>query len=540
MASFDAKQRLVEDLFSRAPSKTKWAEEMAGFASGLTGASEYELDKLDPLSEQELTRIFPRASATVMKDPLTLQDKQRIHDNIRRDPYTGIALFTYCYFMLGPESNITMGLNKKYANEQRKKEQMQFIQNNAEYLDILEDIMNRDDDMDLQTRKLQLVFQGSAFGRSVMIKQYDKRLLPCRLIPLSPTRLGRVWIDRKTWEFLGVEYNDYSRDHRILLAKDIIHYENNDMMITPRSRYYGMSMLESTMALGERNRVANEIAMPEIMRKDWHPLITVRVNTGSQTKLNQVRDMFSMPGKNYVYNDDIEVNVHPIPHDLDKLQSAIENGAKDINRALTVPQGIGWSYDPNHATMENSLLAWYNGVLAFKRSHLDSVLWLQLYKPQLETIWTERQMSQMRLLDMSGMVNQLVQNAEQQQQQQENGNGKPALPFRITTEFKNIKTTGFLELSSALLGWEAAGIITPEIARTEGGLGQYNDDMAEHEQKQSLLPNNLLSQEQTMMGMMGQQQQGQGIQGVNPINVSTGQTAVSGLPSGQPHASTSG
>ena len=248
-----------------------------------------------------------------------------------------------------------------------------------------------------------------------------------------------------------------------------------------------------------------------------------------------------MPGKNYVYNDDIEVNVHPIPHDLDKLQSAIENGAKDINRALTVPQGIGWSYDPNHATMENSLLAWYNGVLAFKRSHLDSVLWLQLYKPELETIWTERQMSQMRLLDMSGMVNQLVQNAEQQQQQGQengNGNGKPALPFRITTQFKDIKTTPFLELSSALLGWEAAGIITPEIARTEGGLGQYNDDMAEHEQKQSLLPNNLLQQEQTMMGQpQGQQQKGLGIPGAQPINSPTGTPSA---PNAQPHASTSG
>jgi hypothetical protein len=248
--------------------------------------------------------------------------------------------------------------------------------------------------------------------------------------------------------------------------------------------------------------------------------------------------MFSMPGKNYVYNDDIEVTVHPIPHDLDKLQSAIENGAKDINRALTVPQGIGWSYDPNHATMENSLLAWYNGVLAFKRSHLDSVMWLQLYKPQLETIWGERQMSQMRLAtDMSTVVNQLVQKAE------DLNNGKPPLPFRITTEFKNIKTTGFLELSSALLGWEAAGIITPEIARTEGGLGQYNDDMAEHEQKQAMLPNNLLTQEQGMMMTaqgQGQGQQGQGIGGLNPVNTSTGQSALSRLPSGQVHASTTG
>jgi hypothetical protein len=132
------------------------------------------------------------------------------------------------------------------------------------------------------------------------------------------------------------------------------------------------------------------------------------------------------------------------------------------------------------------------------------------------------------------MVNQLVQKAEDLN----NNNGKPPLPFRITTEFKNIKTTGFLELSSALLGWEAAGIITPEIARTEGGLGQYNDDMAEHEQKQALLPNNLLTQEQAMM--TGQTTQPQGIAGVNPINVSTGQSAISALPSGQPHAAASG
>jgi hypothetical protein len=171
--------------------------------------------------------------------------------------------------------------------------------------------------------------------------------------------------------------------------------------------------------------------------------------------------------------------------------------------------------------MENSLLSWYNGVLAFKRSHLDSVLWLQLYKPQLEKIWNDRQMLQM--VDTTAMYNSLIQRAEQ------DALGRPQLPFRITTEFKNIKTTGFLELSSALLGWQAAGIINNEIALKEGGLGQYVDDMAEEAQKKVTLGNNLLAQDQAMM-------QSPGIQGVVPINVSTGQTAVTGLPSGQPHA----
>jgi hypothetical protein len=518
VAEINPKADFITDLLSRSPSKTLWAEEL------LTGGSEYELEKVEPLSEDELKKIWPNANATTMKDPLASSDKQRIHDNIRRDPSTAIALFTYCYFMLSPETTITMGLNRLYANEQRKKEHMDEILNNSEYLDILEDIMNRDQELHLRSRQLQLIFQGAAFGRAVAIKKYDKRNnLPCQLIPLSPTRLGRVYVD-KDWTFRGVEYLDYSRDKRILLAKDIIHYENNDMMITPRSRYYGMSMLEPMMAIGERNRVINDIAIPELTRKHWAPIYLVRVNTGSQTKLNEVRNTFSMPGKTLVHNDDITVTqVDVVPH-LDMLNACLENGNKDNFRGMTVPQGIGWPEDPNHATMENSLLSWYNGVLAFKRSQFDEVMWDQWYKPQLEIIWSQRQMTDFSLMDVASQVNQLVQKAES------DALGKPALPFRITTEFKNIKTTGFLELSSALLGWQAAGIINKEIALKEGGLGQYIDDMAEEDQKQVTLGNNLLQQEQAM--------QGQGIAGVQPINSQTGQSAVSQLPSGQPHATT--
>jgi len=474
-----------EDIFSKVPSMTDWTREALQGA-----ASQYELEKLTPLSEKELKRIFPEATATVMRDPLTTQDKTRIHDNIRRDPYTGIALFTYCYFMLGPDSTITLGLNKRYANEERKADAMAAIQDNAEYLDLIEDVMQRDDAMDLQQRKLQLVFQGAAFGRSVAIKKYDKQNLPCDLIPLSSTRLGRVYVDRD-WKFIGVEYNDYTRDKRILLAKDIVHYENNDMMITPRSRYYGMSMLEPIMAIGERNRVANEIAMPEIMRKMWAPILLIKVNSGSQTRINQIRDIFSMPGKTQIYNDEIEVTQVALQHDLEKLQTAVENGAKDEFRACTVPQGIGWSYDPNHATMENSLLAWYNGVLAFKRSHLDSVMWLQFYKPQLETIFENRMVA--RIPETGGLVDYLVQNAQTLQ-----GNERPDLPFRITTQFNNIKTTGFLDQSSALLGWYDAGIINKEIALKEGGMEQYIDDMAEEDDKKVQLGANMLQAEMNM------------------------------------------
>jgi len=286
------------------------------------------------------------------------------------------------------------------------------------------------------------------------------------------------------------------------------------MLVTPRSRYYGMSMLESVMAIGERNRVANEIAMPEIMRKMWAPILLVKVNSGSQTKINQIRDIFSMPGKTQIYNDEIEVTQVPLQHDLEKLQQAIETGAKDEFRACTVPQGIGWSYDPNHATMENSLLAWYNGVLAFKRSQLDSVMWLQFYKPQLETIFENRMVA--RIPETGGLVDYLVQNAQTLQ-----GTQRPELPFRITTEFNNIKTTGFLDQSSALLGWYDAGIINKEIALKEGGMEQYIDDMAEEDSNKVQLGANMLQAEQQMgIGPMAQDvaAPGPAITGVIPAN----------------------
>ena len=70
-----------------------------------------------------------------------------------------------------------------------------------------------------------------------------------------------------------MEYNDYTTDKRILLAKDVLHYEENDFSITPNSRYYGMSLAEPSIAIGERNRAANEIAIPEIMKRYFTPLM---------------------------------------------------------------------------------------------------------------------------------------------------------------------------------------------------------------------------------------------------------------------------
>lgn len=488
LMTLDEKESTIENFFTRRPEATEWAQKYLG------GASLDELDQNAPVDEKQLRAIFPGAIATKMVDPLSATDKIRIHENVRRDGGTKLALSILSYFMLGKHTTISLGLPKRYANKARETAALQMIQNNDTYLDMLEEIMNRDDDLDMVQRQIGLIASAHAFGRSVLVRQYDKEGFPMRYIPLASARLGRVWVDRRDWKFLGVEYKDYTRNKRILLAKDIIHYEVDDWHITPNSLYHGMATAENVIAIGERNRVANETSMPEIIKSLWAPIMLVRTQgPRSAAKMREIISNFKR-GKTIFYNDDIEITVIPLTHDLEKLNLVTKDGEKAIMRAFTVPIGLAFEDDPNRATLEKSLQAWYDGPLKFKRSQFDQVMWKQHYKPQVE-----------RMMPV----------------------GQP-IPFRIETQFENIRTDSFLDMSSALLGWVNAGLLNGDIARTEANLGKYNDDMNAEALKKIQLGNDMVTQEMNNM-------QPPGVQGVKPI----GEVQDKGLPTGQIHAATS-
>ncbi len=493
LISLDEKASVIENFFTRRPEATEWATKYLG------GASVNELDQYAPIDEKQLRTLFPGASAVKMVDPLSRTDKIRIHENVRRDGATKTALAILSYFMLGKSTTISLGLSRRYANKEREMAALKMIQTNDDYLDMLEEIMNRDDDLDMIQRQIALIASGHAFGRSVLLRQYDSDGFPIRYIPLSSPRLGRIWIDRRTGNFLGVEYLEYTKTKRILLAKDIIHYEVDDWHITPNGLYHGMATAENILAIGERNRVANETSMPELIKSYWAPILLVR-STGPRNAatMRNIMNNFKR-GKTLFYNDDIEIEVLPLTHDLGLLNQVTKDGEKAILRAFTVPIGLVFEDDPNRATLEKSLQAWYDGPLKFKRSHFDQIMWKQHYKWQVE---------------------KMIQNSDRVVQVE----GEP-LPFRIETQFENIRTDSFLDMSSALLGWVSQGLLTGDIARTEANLGKYNDDMNAEAMKKQVLGNNMVTQE---MGM-----QAPGIQGVKPVNLPTDK----GLPTGQIHAS---
>jgi len=476
----------IEDYFTKSPQKTRWSEAILNSLKGASSAEALDyLDKIDPVSETQLKDIFPNASPTQMEDPLSTVTKTRLHDNVRRDPSTQRSLFFIVSFILGKNITLAFEPARKFATEERRDREVAAIQNNEQYLDILEDLMNRDEDIDLQTRLAELCFSAEAFGRAVQIKKYNRKGFPCKLIPLASTRLGRIWVDRKTWDFLGVEYLDYPRQQRILLAKDIIHYEVNDFHISPNSRYFGMPSTESTMSIAERNRAANEKAIPEIMGKMWAGTNIYKIlGAHSEQKINEIMTKVR-PGKDLYVNEDIEVQQVELKHDLDKIVNAVLEGSKDIYRGLTVPQTVAFQDLTNRATAEGQMIQWYESVLEFKRKQLNSVFWNQYYKPQLESIFETRDMN--RAAEGGSVLQYLETRAKTIDDMADHGEEyRQPIPFKVKFEFGDIRTTGFLDTASALLQFGDRHYLEPYMVREEAGLGRWNNDMKDVEMKRAL------------------------------------------------------
>lgn len=195
----------------------------------------------------------------------------------------------------------------------------------------------------------------------------------------------------------------------------------------------------------------------------WAPIMLVKSMARSQQTMRQLRDDFQT-GKTLFFNDDIEVTVIPLQHDLEKLMTTTKENEKAIFRGFTVPVGASFEDDPNRATLEKSLQAWYDGPLRFKRALFDQVMWKQWYKPQVE-----------KMLPVGSEI-----------------------PFRIVTEYENIRTDSFLDTSSSLLGWFNSGLINGDIARTEGNLGKWNDDMNAEALRKQTLGNDMVMQEMAL------------------------------------------
>jgi hypothetical protein len=255
-------------------------------------------------------------------------------------------------------------------------------------------------------------------------------------------RLGKVFLDKKTWQFLGVEYEDSNMNGVVhLKAEDLIYLPRRNYHITPDSLWYGTSDLEPVIHLSETNRLINQIDTKEIARAMWAPFTTIYVppDTDDATIEDIKRDFY--PGTVNFTTSDLKVESHQQKVDITGIIALRESNARQITRDLRIPSFVaGFEEITNRATAEEVMLAWTNSELATERTWLQDFIEPQWLDPILESVFGDEG----KIIDDIGKVT-----TERRE-------------FKLKLEFENVELETLKDKSEALLPMYDRALVTPE------------------------------------------------------------------------------
>lgn len=451
------------------------------------------------LSEFQMRKMYPYA--TPISNPLTYDFLARVHDNIRRDGAPRRCIKTITQFMLGRRQKPMLAVAEEYYSEDEEQFALNAIQQDPINKEVITQLCEIDKTVKARKQWKTLIFKGLAYGRSVLVKQYDNELLPKKLIPLASLRLGSVWVDRRDWTFLGVEYLDYNTSQRILQAPHIIHYEYDDIPLTPNAMYFGMPLLEGLTALIESNRITSEVVIPELSKKAFAPQqIIVVPDAKSKEKLAEIAALV-VPGKTTVLRKMIDLKTIDLVVDILMQTQKLKDVDQKVFRDSGVPLGIGFPSEPNKATFDEELNQWTEGQLTDMRTDLGDVLEPQWYIPNAKQLWANGKVFEQATAKLQ-MQQQQANPMQQEQPFQMPRTIIPKiekastdlwweplttnerlnatnikLPFDVKVEYTNIVIEGFVEKAAAIVAYINANVITPQIGLELAGLDRYKEEM---------------------------------------------------------------
>jgi len=226
------------------------------------------------------------------------------------------------------------------------------------------------------------------FGKACLVMLFNEDKIPIRLVPLSSYKIGRVFYDKKTFEFLGIEYLEIEGKQNILLASDIIYFPLNDHNVTPNSRYQGRSLLFPILSVAETNLVNRERNFPEIIRKRWASTLLVKTATRNtqrnQAVANQLNDN---AGNSAVIPDLVSAENIKIDTELKTLIEFANESDQKIFRDTELPsQAGGFLQISTTAEAAAELHVWAEATLEDMREFILDTLVKQWYNRNLRKI----------------------------------------------------------------------------------------------------------------------------------------------------------
>jgi len=311
--------------------------------------------------------------------------------------------------------------------------------------------------------KVQAAFtQSKVGGRAALLIQSDAQGVPENVKILNWKKLGTVYIDKDTWEFLGVGYADLP-EGEVYEAKHLIYFVNHDYHITPDSFLYGLSDLEPVMHVSETNRMLNEIDIKEGARSGWAPsgLIRFKSDISAEDARRFVRRF--MPGTLNSTTHEIELHQFDLKLDFNALIGARDANDRYIARVLNVPNPlIGFEAITNRATLQSILEAWQDSDLANDRTMLQNVLEPQWLNKLLAIKYSQIK----KLKEPIGLKGY-----------------SSLLPVKIKLEFENITFNTLEELAKAVVPLREHNLITTKKAAQILGFDDIEDELVAEEDR---------------------------------------------------------
>ena len=300
-----------------------------------------------------------------------------------------MAIEVLAQAILGDHFKIVIDVNDEFDSDEERKATLDALKNNEKLKSYKKEIDIINKDTKASTKLKALLIQSATFGSDAAILERDPTTnLPTSIKILPAMSLGRRFVDKKTWELIGLEYLDYKFPQSILKSEDLFYLAFRDYHMSPNTLHYGYSLFEKIIALSETNRVINQRNLPETNFRLWSPMLLIKMpNNVNQTVMNQMQDDIANGAGNAIVTNQ-QVNIDPVAINVSLQEMTTERSQNNLEiiRQLQMPELL---YNPdvmNRATSQELMEAWNVFVLRPYQTWIADVIQEQWIDPIIKVL----------------------------------------------------------------------------------------------------------------------------------------------------------
>ena len=339
--------------------------------------------------DKDIRRILGPNVSSAFKPTYSFEELIRFHESWREDGITSMAVEVLAQAILGDHFRTVIDVNDEFDSTDERKATLEALKSNEKLKSFKREIDIINKDTKATTNFKALFIQAAVFGSDAAIIERDPTTdLPIALKILPAMSLGRRFVDKRSWQLIGLEYLDYKFPQSILKSEDIFYIALRNYHMSPGTYHYGYSLFEKIISLSETNRVINQRNLPETNFRLWSPMLLIKMpNNVNQSVMKTMQDdIANGAGNAIVTNQQVTIDPVVINVSLQEMTSERSQNNLEIIRQLQMPELL---YNPdvmNRATSQELMEAWNVFVLQPYQNWLADIIQEQWIDPILETL----------------------------------------------------------------------------------------------------------------------------------------------------------